>query len=143
MIEADVRRTVGILNSTEDVVDLLRDLLGDEGYATSAAYIPDLKRGRLDVGVWLDALAPTAIVYDIPPPYEENWAFYQAVQARPAAQKHRFIITTTNLRILECIAGPVEAIEFVGKPYDLAEILDRVALALAEIDQEAVKAADG
>jgi len=135
MAEDGATRTVGILNSTEDVVDMLRALLGDEGYATSVAYIPDLKRGRQDVGAWLESLAPTAIIYDIPPPYEENWAFFQAVRQRPAARQHRFVITTTNLRVLESIAGPVHAVEFVGKPFDLEEILDQVTLALAEIDR--------
>ena len=128
-------RVIGILNSTEDVVDILQDLFRDEGYETSAAYIPDLKRGRLDVGAWLDDLAPTAIVYDIPPPYEENWRFYEGVRSRPAARQHRFVITTTNLRILESIAGPVEAVEFVGKPYDLSEIVRRVETALVEVER--------
>jgi len=137
MPDAPTPRTIGILNSTEDVVEILQEVLADEGDATSVAYIPDLKRGRQDVGAWLDALAPTAIVYDIPPPYAENWRFYQAVRQRPAARRHRFVITTTNLRILEGIAGPVEAVEFVGKPYDLSEILGRVQRALAAIGQGA------
>ena len=89
------------------------------------------------MGAWLDALAPTAILYDIPPPYEENWAFYQEVRRHPAAREHRFIITTTNLRVLQDLVGPVEAVELIGKPFDLEEILNRVTLALAEIDQEA------
>ena len=60
-------RTIGILNSTEDVIELLTSVLEDEGYATRAAYIPDFKRGRRDLAAWLDDLALTAILYDIPP----------------------------------------------------------------------------
>lgn len=127
-------RTIGILNSTEDVIAILEDLLQDEGYATRAAYIPDFKRGRDDLADWLGALAPTAILYDIPPPYDENWAFYQQVLASPAARPHRFIITTTNKRVLEGLAGPTDAIEFIGKPFDLAEIVARVRAALDELD---------
>jgi CheY-like chemotaxis protein len=141
MSDAPAPRTIGILNSTEDVVEILQELLGDEGYATSVAYIPDLKRGRQDVGAWLDDLDPTAIVYDIPPPYEENWRFFQAVRQQPAARRHRFVITTTNLRILEEISGPVEAVEFVGKPFDLSEILGRVQRAIAAIGQGAATGA--
>ena len=70
-------RTIGILNSTEDVIELLVIVLEDEGYATHAAYIPDFKRGRGDLATWLGELAPTAVLYDIPPPYDENWASYQ------------------------------------------------------------------
>jgi len=137
MAEGQNVRTVGILNSTEDVVDLLQELLHDEGYATRVAYIPDLKRGRADVASWLGDLAPTAIIYDIPPPYEDNWNFYQWVRALPAAAPHRFILTTTNEHLLEQIAGVSDAIEFVGKPFDLGEILDRVQLALTVVDQAA------
>ena len=67
MDETEGRRVVGILNSTEDVIAILEDLLAGEGYATRAAYIPDFKRGRADLGAWLGELAPTAILYDIPP----------------------------------------------------------------------------
>lgn len=127
-------RVVGILNSTEDVIAILCELLADEGYASRAAYIPAFKRGRGDIAAWLDGLAPTAILYDIPPPYAENWAFYQDVRALPAARPHRFIVTTTNKRVLEALAGPTDAIEFIGKPFDLAEIAERVHAALGEID---------
>lgn len=135
MVEAAVPRVVGILNSTEDVVELLEEVLQGEGYATRAAYIPDFKRGRRDPAVWLADLAPTAILYDIPPPYEENWAVYQRLRHLASAQPHRFIITTTNKGVLEGIAGPTNAIEFVGKPFDLDEIVGRIAAALAEIDR--------
>jgi CheY-like chemotaxis protein len=128
------RRAIGILNSTEDVIDLLTELLEGEGYAIRAAYIPDFKRGRGDLAVWLGDLAPTAILYDLPPPYDENWAFYRAMLARPEARPHRFIVTTTNKRVLEGLAGPTNAIELVGRPFDLAEIVARVRAALAALD---------
>ncbi len=127
-------RTIGILNSTEDVISLLTELLEGEGYAVRAAYIPDFKRGRGDIATWLGELAPTAILYDIPPPYDENWAFYQQTLTLHHARAHRFVITTTNERVLARIAGPTDAIEFIGRPFDLAEILDRVQLALASLD---------
>jgi DNA-binding response OmpR family regulator len=119
-------RTVGVLNSTEDVITLLTDLLEDEGHAVRAAFIADFKRDRADLSAWLGALAPTAILYDIAPPYAENWAFYEAVRACPEARGHHFIVTTTNRRVLEELAGPTDAIEFVGRPFDLGEVAARV-----------------
>jgi CheY-like chemotaxis protein len=135
MDKATGARVIGILNSTEDVIDLLEAALQGEGYATVAAYIPDFKRGRADLAAWLDRLAPTAILYDIPPPYEENWTFYQQMLGLEAARKHRFVVTTTNLARLEEIAGPVAAVELVGKPFDLEDILGRVATALEALDR--------
>jgi len=129
-------RTIGVLNSTEDVIDLLTELLEGEGYAVRAAYIPDFKRGRGDLAAWLGDLAPTAILYDIPPPYDQNWAFYQRTCALPQARRHRFIITTTNKVILEGLAGPTDAIELIGRPFDLGEIVDRVQRVLPALDAE-------
>jgi DNA-binding response OmpR family regulator len=127
-------RTVGILNSTEDVIEILQELMAGEGYAARAAYIPDFKRGRDDLAAWLGDLAPTAILYDIPPPYEENWAFYRQMRALPEARLHHFIVTTTNKSVLDKLAGPSDAIEFVGRPFDLSEIAARVKAALAAIE---------
>lgn len=132
-------RTIGILNSTEDVIDLLVETLEGEGYAARAAFIPDFKRGRDDLAGWLGDLAPTAILYDIPPPYDENWAFYQHALSLCETRPHRFIITTTNKRILEGLAGPTDAIEFVGRPFDLGEIVERVGASLAAIDAAAAE----
>src|SRR4051794_32537311 len=131
------RPTVGILNAAEDMVDTLRACLREEGYAICAASIPDLKYGRRDASAWLGALAPTAILYDIPPPYEENWAFSQWLRALPAAARHRFVVTTPNAARLERVVGPADAIEFAGESFDLGEILDRVERALKELDQAA------
>ena len=133
MGEPGVAPVVGILNSTEDVIAILEQLLAGEGYATRAAYIPDFKRDRRDLAAWLGALAPTAILYDIPPPYDENWAFYQRARALPEARPHRFIVTTTNREILEQSSGPLDAIEFVGRPFDLDEIAARVKAALTDL----------
>lgn len=134
MATTSALRTIGVLNSTEEVIDILTELFAGEGYGTRAAYIPDFKRGRADLATWLGGLAPTAISYDIPPPYEENWDYYRRMLALPEAQPHRFIITTTNKRVLEGLAGPTDAIEFIGKPFDLSEIVVRVEAALAAID---------
>jgi hypothetical protein len=115
MAEGQTMRVVGILNSTEDVVEILEEFLQGEDYATIAALIPDFKRGRRDLAAWLAQLPPAPIIYDLPPPYEQNWRFLQSVRALEAAQPHRFILTTTNERVLEEVAGPNEAIEEIDR----------------------------
>jgi CheY-like chemotaxis protein len=104
------------------------------GDAARAAYIPDFKRGRVDMAACPGELTPTTIRYDIDPPYDDNWAFYRQTRELPEAQPHHFIVTTTNARILESLAGRADAIEFVGRPFDLAEIIDRVAAAMVDLD---------
>lgn len=137
MAQRDASRVVGILNSTEDVIEILAEAMRDEGYEPIAAYIADFKRDRQDMTAWLAQFPPAPILYDVPPPYEENWRFFQAVRDLPAAQPHRFVLTTTNQRILQEFAGPVEAIELIGRPFDLAEIVRAINSAYAWLDSHA------
>jgi hypothetical protein len=131
---------VGILNSTEDVIEILAETMRGEGYEPVAAYIADFKRDRRDMTAWLGQLPSAPILYDLPPPYEENWSFFQAVRDLPAAKRHRFVLTTTNQRILQEFAGPIEAIEFIGRPFDLAEIVRAIDSAYAWLDSHAPEA---
>jgi len=38
----------------------------------------------------------------------------------------KVLLTTTNKRVLESLVGPTDAIEIVGKPYDLDRIVTSV-----------------
>jgi len=41
---------------------------------------PRLQRGRQDFVAFLTTYRPQMIVYDLAPPYEENWQFFQLVR---------------------------------------------------------------
>jgi DNA-binding NtrC family response regulator len=43
-----------------------------------------------------------------------------------------FIITTTNKPALDKLVGETEAIEIIGKPYDLQQVVDAVRSALEQ-----------
>jgi hypothetical protein len=59
-------------------------------------------------------------------PFEANWQFFQQVQRATEAQGRQFILTTTNKAALEKLFGKTEAIELLGKPEDLNEIVTAV-----------------
>ena len=44
-----------------------------------------------------------------------------------------FVITTTNKPALDKLVGETEALEIIGKPYDLAQVVDAVRAALARL----------
>jgi DNA-binding response OmpR family regulator len=124
-------QVVAVINSSEDVVRVLRDALEDEGFKTVAAHVPDIKSGNEDLIEFLEYHDPRAIIYDVSLPYEENWTFLKLVRSTAAAQGRTFIVTTTNKSALESIVGETDSQEIIGKPYDLEQVVASVRKALA------------
>ena len=120
---------VVIFNANEDIVDMMRLALGEEGYRVGAYQVVRLRKGEQDVLETLERDAPRVVVFDVAPPYQANWAFYRLVSASPVGRRIRWLVTTTNVRALAEEAGedvPNDPIELWGKPYDLDLIVQRV-----------------
>ena len=79
------RPVIAVFNSSDDTVELLRTALEHEGFQTVVGHIPDLKKGELDLVGFIEHHSPNVIVYDISPPYEQNWAFLRLVRSSQAA----------------------------------------------------------
>jgi CheY-like chemotaxis protein len=124
--------TIAIFNSSEDTVEMLRTTLEAEGFQTVVGHIPDVKRGELDLIEFISHHAPMIVVYDISPPYDANWRFLRLVRNTEAMRGLRFIITTTNKPALDRLVGDTEALEIIGKPYDLQRVTDAVRSALTQ-----------
>ena len=118
--------TIAILNSSADVVQMLRTALEAEGFKTVTAHVPDIKQGHEDLLAFLARHDPHVIIYDVSLPYAENWTFLRLVQDTAAAKGRYFIVTTPNRDALEEAVGDTGAIELLGKPYDLDQIFAAV-----------------
>jgi DNA-binding NtrC family response regulator len=67
------------------------------------------------------------IIYDIAPPYRKNWEFFQALSRSEAGKNRRFILTTTNKKLVTQAAGKdIDAYEISEKPYDLKAVVQAV-----------------
>ena len=120
-------KTVAVFNSSEDVVKLLRAALDLAGFKTVEGHIPEVKRGREDFAAFLEVHDPDVIVYDLSPPYLENWRFFQVMLNDETAKHRRFVLTTTSKQLLEeAVGSEVNALEISEKPYRLAAIVDAV-----------------
>ena len=116
-----------MVNSSPAVIDLLRTFLEDEGYETVTLHVSDIQAGNVDVVEFLRQHDPPIVLYDISLPYEQNWNFLKLVRDTEAMRGRRFVITTTNKERLEELVGPTEAIEIVGKPFDLEQVRKAIA----------------
>ena len=122
---------VAVINSTPDIVDLLRFAVEKEGFVAVTALTFEIRDGKTDLDHLIQQHQPSVIVYDIAPPYDANWKLFQHVAAMPVMKGRQFVLTSTNRAHVEKIAGPQEHIyEVVGKPFDLAEIATAVKQAV-------------
>lgn len=132
-----IKPIIAVFNSSSDTVEMLRTVLEQEGFHTVPGHITDLKKGELDFVDFIEHHRPAVIVYDISPPYETNWTFLKLVRSSQPAQAARFILTTTNKPVLDELVGETEAIEIIGKPYDLERVVGAVREALNGHEPEA------
>lgn len=119
-------QTVAVLDTSQDVIELLTIALEEEGIRVVADYLVAYRRGEKDLVDFFARHQPQAVIYDIAPPYEANWQFFSTVQQLSGLDRCAFVLTTTNKGKLEALVGPTASHELVGKPFDLGHIVDAV-----------------
>ena len=134
---SDKPKVVCVLNTSPDVVELLRIVLEHAGFVVVSAYTYDLRDSKVDVGLLMTQHRPELVVYDVAPPYEENWRLFQHFCQMPAFKGMQYVLTTTNVKRVQAVAGAdMELFEIVGKPYDLGLIVDAVKKLLGDPKKE-------
>ena len=124
-------KVVAVVNTSPDTVDLLRFVLERAGYVVVCAFTWELRDAKVDVETFMGEHDPSAIVYDIAPPYQENWRLLQHFKGLPIMEGRQFIITTTNVKHVRAFAGEGAVLyEIIGKPYDLDLVVKAVEKAI-------------
>jgi DNA-binding NtrC family response regulator len=117
-----------VINSTPDAIDMLRLALEGAGIAMVSAFTHDIRDGKVDIESFMRQHDPKVVVYDIAPPYANNWLLFQHVANLPVMRDRQFVLTTTNKAHVEKMAAGVKLpiFEIVGLPYDLNQLVDEV-----------------
>ncbi len=122
---------IAVLNSSDDIVELLRVVLEQQGFVVVSAHLPEIRRGEQNLGDFVDEHNPDLIVYDLTPPYDRSWRFLEHLREAPSLRQRKFVITSTNAaRAKEIVGGAEHVHEIVGKPYDIDEFVRVVRQAL-------------
>lgn len=131
-METDASRPVlAILNSSEDLLELLTEAFKDEGFRVVTHHLMPFRRGQEDMTQFFAQHRPDVAMWELSIPYEENWTFFQRMRLAPAVRDCLIILTTTNIgRLRQTAEADIDAFEVVGKPFDLDQLVALVKQAL-------------
>ena len=123
---------IALFNSSDDTVEMVQRMLDASGFnCLVGCHFADLKSGFVDFTRYLNRYQPDVVIFDISPPYVENWHFFKGLRDGKAMAGRGLVLTTTNKeRLDETVGTDSEAIEIVGKPYDLGQIKVAIHAAL-------------
>ena len=128
---------VALFNASDDTIDMVQRLLAASGGDQTLiwCHFTDLKKGIVDFGKYMDKHNPEVVIFDLSPPYDENWRFFKTMRDAKTMEGRGVVLTTTNKNRLDEVLGEdSHALEVVGKPIDLKRIQ-------AAIKKETAKAA--
>ena len=127
-----IRQVVALINASDDTVEMVQRMLAASGFeCLIGCHFSDLKKGRIDFARYLGQQDPDVVIFDISPPYKENWDFFKTLRDAKAMEDRGLVLTTTNkARLDETVGKDSAAFEIVGKPYDLDQIRGAIHAAL-------------
>jgi DNA-binding response OmpR family regulator len=128
---------VALFNASDDTIDMIQTLLTEAGGAQTLVWchFADLKKGVVDFKKYLGKHNPEVVIFDISPPYDENWQFFKTMRDADVMRGRGSVLTTTNKNRLDEVLGTdSRALEVVGKPKDLEQIQTAIAVETRKAD---------
>jgi len=116
---------VALFNASDDTINMVQKLLTESSSDQTliCCHFADLKKGVIDFRRYKDKHNPEVAIFDLSPPYDENWAFFKTMRDSDAMQGRGLVLTTTNkMRLDEVLGDNSFALEIVGRTADLAQI---------------------
>jgi DNA-binding response OmpR family regulator len=116
---------VALFNASDDTIDMVQKLLTASGSDQTLiwCHFADLKKGIVDFGRYMDKHNPEVVIFDVSPPYDENWRFFKTMRDANTMKGRGMVLTTTNkARLDEVLGEDSHALEVVGRPKDLQQI---------------------
>src|SRR6202049_2695874 len=120
-----VEGVVALFNASDATIDMVQGLLTASGSDQTLiwCHFADLKKGIVDFGKYIDKHNPEVVIFDLSPPYDENWHFFKTMRDAKTMKGRGIVLTTTNkARLDEVLGEDSHALEVVGRTKDLQQI---------------------
>jgi CheY-like chemotaxis protein len=119
--------SVVIINTTPDVVEMLRQALERAGFVVTTCFTFDIRDGHVDLEAFVRQHRPRVILYDLAPPYETNFRLFEHIRSMPALEDAQFVLTSMNPKNVRHLVGRDERVyEVVDRDEDLLAIIQAV-----------------
>jgi DNA-binding response OmpR family regulator len=116
---------VALFNASDDTIDMIQKILTDSDSDQTLiwCHFADLKKGIVNFARYMERHNPEVVIFDISPPYDENWKFFKTMRDDRVMNGRGVVLTTTNKNRLDEVLGEdSNALEVVGRPKDLQQI---------------------
>src|SRR3984893_4507414 len=116
---------VALFNASDDTIDMVQTLLTASGGDQTLiwCHFADLKKGIVDFGKYMDKHNPEVVIFDLSPPYDENWRFFKTMRDAQALKGRGMVLMPANKnRLDEFLGEHSHAREVVGRTKDLQQI---------------------
>ena len=116
---------VALFNASDDTIDMVQRLLTKSGRSQTLiwCHFADLRKGIVDFGKYMGKHNPEVVIFDLSPPYDQNWQFFKTMRDADTMKRRGVVLTTTNKNRLDEVLGEdSHALEVVGRPKDLHQI---------------------
>ena len=111
---------MAVFNASEDTVAFVSLFFQGQGFHVVSQSWPAYDPLRADVAdAFVSQHGADVVIFDVSLPYEENWQHFEAFKKLLDRRKVPVVLTTTNKRALSEMIGTTDAVEIVGKPFDL------------------------
>jgi DNA-binding NtrC family response regulator len=117
---------VAVIDGEPAIIALLEETLELEGLRVVGLSLTASADPEATVTSFLQEHLPRLVLLDIPPPYGGAWSLVQAT--RRAVPDAAVVLITTNPDDVAALASKDDAVQILGKPFELDELL-RVARA--------------
>ena len=118
---------MAVFNASEDTVACVGVFFEGQGFQVVSQSWPAFDPLRAEVAIaFLSQHCVDVVIFDVSFPYRENWQHFVDFKQFLDGRNVPVVLTTTNERALRDLVGSTDALEIVGKPYDL----DRLAVAV-------------